>query len=142
MVHTNTGVLRFLAALTWHLGFIVLLLKATSLLLQAHQIRPDDLWSLWAVLLGIVAGIIKGIVFFSSSCQKNLRRINSLKNPKVWQFYRPGFFLLLAAMVAFGTTLSTAAAGNFVMLLSVAIVDLSVGMALLYSSHVFWLRRQ
>ena len=95
MFHTSKSILRLLAALTWHVGVAVLLIKAASLLFQAHHLRPDELWPLWAALLGTAAGLLKGVFLFSRSCRKNLRRIAALENPKVWQFFRPGFFLLV-----------------------------------------------
>ncbi|MCP4642001.1 MAG: hypothetical protein GY851_16280 [bacterium] len=133
--------LNILAAVVWYIGGVVLLTKAGSLLLEARALQPDGA-GLWiAPALGLVAGALKARFLFSKACVKNLARIASLENPKLWQFYRPGFFLFLAAMIILGATLSRLAHGNYGFLLGVGALDLSLSVALLGSSVVFWRQR-
>ena len=64
-----------------------------------------------------------------------------LPQPQLWQFFRPGFFVALAAMIAAGATLSRLAQGSYPFLLTVAALDFSLSTALLGSSLVFWQRK-
>ena len=139
MLNTSPLTLNILAAAVWVLGGIALLLKATELLAEAADLNPAQVW--WpviAAITGIVIGSIKAKFLFGKACKKNLDRIAALPNPKLWQFFRPGFFLALAIMIATGATLSRLAHGNFAFLLAVAALDLTISVALLSSSIVFW----
>lgn len=138
MIIVSHITLKILAALVWVVGGIVLVLKGSSLLLEAKAIEPDLMWP-WVVVVGaLLLGGVKARYLFSKSCRKNLARIAALSEPKLWQFFRPGFFLALALMIATGATLSRLAAGYYVPLLIVALLDLSIGIALLASSVMFW----
>jgi hypothetical protein len=138
---TSPGILRTLAALVWYIGAAVLILKGSSLLAEAHDLQPGRFWPAIAVAAGLLIGGLKGILLFTKSCHKNLDRIAGLAEPKLWQFFRPGFFLALALMISAGATLSRLAHGHFKGLIAVAILDLSIGTALLLSSYVFWKRK-
>lgn len=133
--------LRQLAAMTWYVGGIVLLYKATTLLLEAFALVPGKIWPLIGVIFGVTIGLIKAAYIFNKSCRKNLQRISALNTPYVWLFFRPGFFLFLILMVITGATLSRFAHGNYSLLIWVAIIDLSIGVALLMSSRVFWVKQ-
>jgi hypothetical protein len=65
-------------------------------------------------------------------------RIGVLDQPKIWHFFRPWFFVALIVMILAGATLSRLAHNNYVFLISVGILDLSIAVALLGSSYVFW----
>ena len=132
--------LNILAALVWYIGGVILLLKAGSLLAEADMLRPGQPWPWLAVGIGLLIGGLKAKVLFSKSCQKNLSRIAALEQPKFWQFFRPGFFLGLALMITLGATLSRMAQGNYPFLIAVAALDLTIAVALLGSSYVFWKR--
>jgi len=134
----NHRLLRILAVILWYIGGIILTLKGGELLFEAEALRPGQIWAWLTVGLGLFFGAIKVKYLFRKVCKKNLIRINSLDNPKLWQFYRLGFFLFLAAMIVLGATLSRMAHGNYPFLLSVAILDFSLATALLGSSPVFW----
>ena len=127
-----------LAALIWYVGGIVLLVKGVTLLAEASLLHPEQYWPWFAVIVGLVFGGVKAKYLFSKSCGKNLIRIAALNRPKVWQFFRPGFFIFLAVMILVGATLSRLAHDNYLLLMGVAILDLSIGTALLGSSYVFW----
>lgn len=130
--------LKLLAALVWYTGSIALFLKATSLLLEAKELQPENHWLWIAVVGGIMVGTVKGELLFKSSCQKNLARINRLECPYIWQIFKPSFFLFMVAMVTLGATLSNLAHNNHPFLLTVAFIDLSIAVALLWSSRYFW----
>jgi len=138
MTHASTRSLVILSALFWYGGGLVLLLKGVSLVLEARCLTPGDFWPGLVLVSGIVIGAIKARFLFSRSCRKNLLRINTLAQPKWWQFFRPGFFVFLILMIAAGATLSRLSHGNYLFLLAVALLDVSVAIGLIGSSYVFW----
>ncbi len=138
MVTVSNRTLNILAALVWYVGGIVLLLKGGSLLVEADLLKPEQNWSWLAAVAGFFMGGLKAKFLFSKSGQKNLARIAALNRPKIWQFFRPGFFVALTLMILTGATLSRLAHNNYPFLISVAILDLSIATALLGSSYVFW----
>ncbi|UCH85465.1 MAG: hypothetical protein JSW50_07195 [Candidatus Latescibacterota bacterium] len=133
--------LTILAGITWYVGGIVLLLKGGSLLLEARTLRPDTPLPQLAVLGGLCIGGVKAWLLFRKVCKKNLARIAALTRPRIWDFYRLRFYLFLALMILTGAVLSRWAHGNFSSLIGVAVLDLSIGTALLTSSYVFWKKR-
>ncbi len=135
---TTSRTLKILAALLWYIGGIILVLKGGSLLIEADSLKPEQNWILPAIVIGFFIGGLKAKYLFSKSCKKNLTRIDLLSKPKVWQFFKPGFFLFLTIMIVTGATLSKAAQNNYFFLISVAILDISIATALLGSSYVFW----
>jgi hypothetical protein len=141
MPNVSARSLNVLAALVWYVGGIVLLLKGGSLLAEAAALRPGLVWPWVAVGVALLAGGLKAKFLFSKSCEKNLARIAALERPRIWQFFRPGFFVALAAMILAGATLSRLAHGRYAMLISVAALDLALAVALLGSSTVFWRER-
>jgi len=138
MLKVSSRLLNILAAIVWYVGGVVLLLKGGSLLVEADLLEPEQIWPWLAVAAGLFLGSLKAKLLFSKSCQKNLARIAALNRPKIWQFFRPGFFVGLTAMILVGATLSRLAHNNYSFLISVAILDLSIATALLGSSYVFW----
>jgi hypothetical protein len=130
--------LKLLAALVWYIGGIVLLLKGGSLLIRAEEMKPGGIWPWPAAIIGPVLGILKAKFIFSRSCRKNLERIAALQRPRIWQFFRPGFFAALAVMILAGTVLSRLAYKNYSWLVGVATLDLAIAIALLGSSVIFW----
>jgi len=99
--------LKNLAALVWYVGGIVLLIKGGSLLLEAELLQPDKHWPWTAAIVALLIGGIKAKFVFSKSCRKNLDRIAALDQVKIWQFFRPVFFLFLLLMILIGGALST-----------------------------------
>lgn len=135
---TTHRTLKYLALLVWLTGPIVLALKSSELLLEAQALTPASLWVGSAIPLGIMVGLIKTKFIFRKACKKNLARIDAIAVPKIWQFYRPKFFLFLVIMILAGSFLSSMAHGNFPFLIFVGILDLSLATALFLSSTVFW----
>jgi len=140
MFHTSTFILKLLAALVWYIGGSVLVIKSSSLFLAANQIGAALPWVLLAMPGGIGIGLIKGKYLFTNVCLNNLKRIESLENPMIWQFYQARFFIFLGLMVTLGITFSNMAQGDYALLIPLAILELSVGVALLASSRCFWQR--
>ncbi len=138
MLIASTRRLKILAALVWYVGGIVLLLKGSSLLVEAEALRPAQSWPWLAVVAGLLLGSLKAKYLFSKSCWKNLDRIAALEQPKLWQFFRPGFFVMLTVMILAGATLSRLAHNNYPFLIGVGALDLNLATALLGSSYVFW----
>ena len=130
--------LIIIAAIIWYGGGIALLLKSGALINDAHALNPQSTWTYLAPILGIIVGLLKGRFLFSRSCEKNIKRIKALTNPRIWQCYRPGFLIFLAIIIPTGAWMSRAAAGNFTFLCLVGALDLSIACALLSSSIVFW----
>jgi len=138
MLVVSTRSLRILAALVWYVGGTLLLLKGSSLLVEADALKPGEGWPWLAAVAGLFLGGLQGKFLFNRSCQRNLDRIAALDRPRVWQFFRPGFFATLTVMILVGVTLSRLAHNNYPFLIGVAILDLGIAIALLGSSHVFW----
>lgn len=130
--------LRILAALVWHAGSAVLIIKGSQLLVAADALQPAKSWPWITAGTGVLIGGIKAKFIFSRGCRKNLHRIKTLDQPRLWQFFRPGFFAFLALMILAGTALSRLAHGSYPLLLGVAGLDLSIATALLLSGLVFW----
>jgi hypothetical protein len=135
---TSTRTLKLLASLVWYSGAVVLYFKSAGLLIEAWSMNSGQLWVWLAALGGIVIGVIKAKCLFKRLCIKNLRRIDALDRPKLWHFYRLRFFAFLFAMVALGHYLSGQVHGNYPMLLTMIVIELSVATALFGSSSCFW----
>ena len=138
MLVASTRSLKIVAALVWYAGGTSLLLKGSSLLVEANALKPGAGWPWLAAVVGLFLGGLKARLLFNRSCQRNLERIAALDRPRVWQFFRPGFFVALTVMILVGVTLSRLAHNNYPFLIGVAILDLGIGIALLGSSYVFW----
>jgi len=139
MFNTSPRTLKLLASWVWYSGFIILFFKSGKLLLEAENINPGQLWTWLAFTAGIIIGAIKAKYLYNKLCIKNLRRIDSLAQPMLWHFYRARFFIFLCTMIIAGHFLSGMAHGNYTMLVSMAVVELSVATALLGSSYCFWI---
>jgi len=133
--------LNILAAIIWYAGGIVLLLKVSNLLIEADTMKPENYWPPLAAITGLLLGSLKARFLFNKSCQKNINRIETLVKPRIWQFFRIRFFAALIVMIIISITLSGLAHNNYTILISVAILDLSITIALLGSSYVFWKQR-
>ena len=141
MFDTSARTLRILSAVVWYGGGIALLVKSGMLLAEAFALGSNHVWPWGLVVAGVVLGALRGRYFFSRVCQKNLLRIGSLERPKIWQFFRKRFYFLLLLMILFGIGLSRWANHRYVFLLCVAALDLAVGVALIGSSYVFWIKK-
>jgi hypothetical protein len=138
MLDTTTITLIKLAALVWYTGVFVLIVKSGALFFEALKGGADQIFTLMAVLCGIVIGKIKAKYLFYNIGRKNIKRINLLPNPKLWQFYRKRFFVFLFLMITSGKYLSDVAQDENLALIALAVLELSIACALLLSSHCFW----
>ncbi|MEA3287201.1 MAG: hypothetical protein U9Q77_07480 [Candidatus Marinimicrobia bacterium] len=116
----------------------MLLTKGWTLSHAAQTLRPEGFGLIISWMAGISIGLIKTRFIFIKSCKKNMARIDALVSPKLWQFYRYQFFIALVIMILAGSFLSRASQGNHTFLVAVAILDISIGSALLFSSWIFW----
>ncbi len=129
------------AAIVWYGGGISLLIKGGVLIKNVYAIDAQSIWTYLAPILGIIIGLLKGRFLFSKRCEKNIKRIKALTDPRIWQCFRPGMLIFLAIIVPTGAWMSRAAAGNLTLLCLVGTLDLSIACALLSSSIVFWKRK-
>lgn len=125
--------LKLLALLTWIIGGVVLFLKGYALVTEAGGLRPGQAMNYLPVFIAAAVGSLKARHLFLPSCRRNLVRIDSLTEPKLWQFFRPAFFVFLLCMILLGAWMSRQASGNYSMLLAVSSVDLALSVALLGS---------
>ena len=138
MFTVSARALNILAALVWYIGGFRLLQKGISLLVEAGVMEPGIAWPWIAGIVGFTLGGLKAKYLFTKSIKKNLIRIDALSQPKIWQFFSPGFFAALTIMILAGVTLSRLAHNNYPFLIGVAILDLGIAIALLGSSYVYW----
>ena len=138
MLNTSTLTLKRLAALVWYIGVVALLVKSTGLFLKADRDGASLHLILLAILIGLVIGWIKAKYLFIKVCNKNLKRIDALKQPMLWQFYRKRFFFFLGTMISLGAYLSRLAQSDYLMLIALGVLELSIATALLVSSFSFW----
>ena len=138
MFDTTIQTLKLLASLVWYSGAIILSYKSISMLSEAHAINPAQLQTWLTIAAGLLLGAIKAKYLFTKVCIKNLNRIEALKKPKLWEFYRIRFFIFLITMIMMGSFLSRQAHGNYSMLLTMALIEISLATALLGSSFCFW----
>ena len=141
MMTVSARTLNILAALVWYAGGIVLLLKGGSLLIEAEALDPGKIWPWLAAILALFLGGWKARFIFGKSIKRNLARIAALDRPRIWQFFSLGFFVALAVMIAAGASLSRLAQGSYPLLIAVAVLDLSIAVALLGSSIIYWRQR-
>ena len=141
MLTVSIRTLHILAALIWYGGGIVLLLKGGSLLVEAEALEPGRIWPWLAAILALFLGGWKARFIFGKSIKKNLARIAALDRPRIWQCFSLGFLLALAAMIFAGASLSRLAHGSYPLLIAVAVLDLSIAVALLGSSIIYWQQR-
>jgi hypothetical protein len=129
--------LKLLAAATWYIGGGVLAYRGTGYLVGAA--RAGSLWPpLVAAAAGLGIGLVRGRTLFLGACQRNLRRIDGLTEPRLWQFFRPWFFAALVVMMAVGGVLAWLATRGYWGAMLVGGAELALATALLTSSVVFW----
>ena len=138
MFNTSTRTLKLLASLVWYSGAIVLSFKSIIMLTEAHAINPGQTRTWLTIAAGLLFGAIKAKYLFTKVCIKNLNRIEALKNPKLWEFYRLRFFFFLSTMILLGRFISQQAHGDYSMLVTMALIEISLATALLGSSFCFW----
>ena len=138
MFRTTKRTLVYLSAGVWYIGGIMLFRGGWQLLTHAREMRPESNWHWLFIVLGVMLGIAQASTIFARSCRKNLTRINQLEDPRLWQFFRPGFFLALAVMITSGVLLDYIVQGNYFYMIALAGLDFALSISLLGSSIIFW----
>ena len=113
-----------------------MLTKGVRLALELHDV--GSLWAWVAPGIGIAIGVPKVIYMYDHFCKRNLDRIAALKDPKLWQFFRPGFFVFLASMIALAVLMSRYAMNSFAWLVFIVALDFSLATGLLVSMRGFF----
>lgn len=129
--------LKVLAAATWYIGSGVLLYKGSGYLQEAAG-YGSAVWPALSGAAGVLLGVMRGRTMFLNACRRNLARIDGLKDPRAWQFFRPGFFAALAVMISGGAVLAWLAETGYPGAVVVGGLELVIGTALLTSSVAFW----
>jgi uncharacterized membrane protein len=135
-VQVSRRTLVVLAAITWFVGGFVLLAKGMTLALGLHSTAI----AMIVASIGVVLGLVKKKYLFNHFCERNLGRIAALETPRIWQFFRPGFFLALAAMILTGAILSRLALASDLARIFVVGLDIALAVALLGSGLLFFRR--
>ena len=137
MIKANRKNLKILSAAVLVFGGIALFIKGYLLLKEANQLSPN-MEIISVIMAGaFIVGLLKSRYLISKFNRKNIERIDKLKNPKIYQFYEPRFFIFLALMIIIGQTSSFLASGNYNALLIMGGINLTLSTALLKSSVVF-----
>ena len=138
MFNTSIPTLKLLAALVWFSGAVVLFIKGFGMFFEAELLNPGQLWTWAALACGLMLGSIKARYLFRRLCMKNLRRIEKLTEPRLWNSYRVRFYVFLLIVSLSGLYVSQQAHGDYALLVIMTIVDLSLATALLASGTCFW----
>ena len=137
MIKANKKNLKILSATLLIFGGIVLFIKGYLLLKEANRLFPNIEMISLIMTAAFIFGLLKSRFLISKFNRRNIKRIDKLKNPKIYQFYEPKFFIFLALMIIIGQTSSILASGNYNALLIVGGINLTLSTALLKSSVVF-----
>ncbi len=138
MIQSSKSTLVKLAAIGWYVGVMVLGLKSTTLFIEFRQSGLADSRLASAVVVGVLLGLLKERYLFSRVCKRNLMRIQSLAEPKVWQFFRFRLFFLIGTMVLLSNYLLMISEKLIIGKIALAVIEESVAIALLISSRQFW----
>jgi hypothetical protein len=138
MMNVSRNTVIITAAVIWYAGGVALLLKGSALIISAYLMDHESVGAVIAAFVGIGAGFIKGGLLFSKNCERNIKRINAIADPNIWHCFTPGMLVFLAVIIPAGAWMSRAASGNYMLLCLIGSLDLSISIALLTSSRVFW----
>jgi uncharacterized membrane protein YukC len=130
-------VLKTLASIVWYIGFIALSFKSYRLFSEAYLIDANVWYIIMFLTIGVLLALVKTKYIFVHSYNRNLARIEALEHPKIWQFYRVGFFIFLAVVISLGAFLSRMASGDYWFLVAVGVVDMALALALLIAGFEY-----
>lgn len=130
--------LLLLAATLWSTIGALLLVRGVGMLLTASDRGASLSTLLLASGLGLALGGAKGRFVLSKAALRNKARILALERPRPWDVFRPGFYPLIALMIALGAGLRAAArAGWLGGYPVVGAIYVGIGAALLASSLAY-----
>ena len=72
---TSRRTLKILAILLWIIGGVMLIRKASELVLEAHALQSTSPWIWLAIASGIFLGSLKAKYLFRKACKKNLTKV-------------------------------------------------------------------
>ena len=81
MLNVSSRTLKNFSALFWYIGGFVLMIKGSKLVFEADELNPGQMWPWLAFTSGLLLGGFKAKFLFSTFCQKNLARIETLEQP-------------------------------------------------------------
>ncbi len=129
-VMTHRHNLILISGILWSMAGIMLIV---IFLRWIHLLTNKQL--LWALVIGIPIGILKGWLFNKLS-KKNIYRINLLPvKVEWWKFQKLSSYILILLMMATGITLRTS---GIIAKKYLAPVYLGIGLALFISSIVYY----
>lgn len=131
------NVLKWLSAAVWYGGGVVLMVKGGGWLLEAGA-RGAAAWPVGAAGAAAVVGLARGRTVFRRACVRNLERIRTLNRPRLWQVFRPAFFLALAAMFTAMALFGWLARTGYPGMVVVGGLDLVIGISLITGASAFW----
>lgn len=140
MLAVSSRSVKGLAALIWHVGAASLLYKGSVLIRNADALDPGRPWPWLVVPAATLLGLLKARFLMLPAARANIVRIDALERPRPWQVYRPGFLIFLGANIVLAKWLIVQTAGHYTGTLLSATMALSIGVALLASSFVWWSR--
>ena len=133
MCEVSHVVVLWLAGIIWLCGAV-----ATGelgiRLLGGVASRPDALTALGCAL-GV--GVVLGATLFKRLANKNIDRIDTLHNPRLWEAYRLQFYVILVVFDGGSVALSDYFAKDDSSRLAIGSVDLTVCVALSLSLFVY-----
>jgi hypothetical protein len=131
------NILKWLSAAVWYGGGVVLMVKGGGWLLEAGA-RGATAWPVGAAGAAAVVGLVRGRTVFRRACVRNLERIRTLNRPRLWQVFRPAFFIALAAMFSAMALFGWLARTGYPGMVVVGGLDLVIGISLLTGASAFW----
>lgn len=135
----TASTLKKVAGVIW-LG-IGLMLVTRGLLMIFGKADASAWARTLAILLGLVLGAGKGKFALSKAAARNMKRIDALPSPRIWNVFAPKFAILIALMIGLGMGLRAAAArgwlGGFT---GVGGIYVGIGMGLIVSSAAYLLK--
>lgn len=108
------------------------------MLKEANVMKPNIEIISVVMATAFIVGLLKNKYIMTKFNLNNISRINSIENPKVYDFFELKFFFYLGLMIIAGIVMSGIARGNYNLLLIVGGIDLALSTALLKSSILFF----
>lgn len=136
------AVLFWIAAVVWFLGVWATEDTATTLVTLALSSGASARDAYIAFSIGGCAGLFSGALLFSRLARANVERIAALREPRLWDCFRPQFIVWLCVFDGGTVLLQTFVAKDATSRLIMGAVNLAVCVSLATSLlYIFWLWR-